>query len=53
MNEILKLYDPEEYKALELGESPIEKFPLIAVDEDFGKATDEYGFPVYCTMIQL
>ena len=47
IQEIIQLYDPLEYKALELGESPIEKFPLIVVDEDFGNAVDEYGFPVY------
>ena len=47
MNDIIQLYDPEEYKALDLGESNNYKFPLIVVDKDFGKATDEYGFPVY------
>ena len=45
--ERIQLYDSLEYKALELGESPTEKFPLKVVDEDFGNAIDEYGFPVY------
>ena len=29
IQEIIQLYDPLEYKVLELGESPIGKFPLI------------------------
>ena len=38
IQEIIQVYDPLEYKALELGKSPIEKFPLIVVDADFGNA---------------
>ena len=45
--ERIRVYDPHEYKAQELGESHIEKFPLRLVDEDFRNAVDEYGFPVY------